>query len=101
MRGIDQCFIETWCNIYVNVASVDNKLQVLLLLNSLSNSWKTLVVSPRNYALKDVLQLAMFNDSLIKKLEEMTWVRIMHKLLSQKTRGEVKVLRGALNPKVD
>lgn len=87
---------------------MDNKLQVLLLLNSLSNSWKTLVVSPRNYALKDVLQLAMFNDSffdkkkiLKKKLEEMTWVRIMHKLLTQKTQGEVKVLRGALNPKVD
>ena len=36
-----------------------------------------------------------------KKLEEMTWVRIMHKLLTQKTQGEVKVLRGALNPKVD
>ena len=86
---------------------MDNKLQVLLLLNSLSNSWKTLVVSPRNYALKDVLQLAMFNDSFFdkknfkKKLEEMTWVRIMHKLLTQKTQGEVKVLRGALNPKVD
>jgi len=46
---------------------MDNKLQVLLLLNSLSNSWKTLVVSPRNYALKDVLQLAMFNDSLFDK----------------------------------
>ena len=46
---------------------MDNKLQVLLLLNSLSNSWKTLVVSPRNYALKDVLQLAMFNDSFFDK----------------------------------
>lgn len=55
-------------------------------MNSLSNSWKTLVVPTRNYALKDVLQLAMFNDSLFdkKNLEEITWARIMHKLLSYK-----------------
>jgi hypothetical protein len=37
---------------------VDDKLQALLLLSSLLDSWETLVVSLSNSALNDVLQLA-------------------------------------------
>jgi hypothetical protein len=38
----------------------------------------------------------------MKKLEERTWVKMMHRLLSQRTGGGVRVeiLKGAVNPKV-
>ena len=39
----------------------------------------------------------------MKKLEEMIWARILHKLLSQRIGGEVRVevLKGKVNPKVN
>ena len=39
---------------------------------------------------------------LMKKLEEMIWARILHMLLSQRTRGEVRVevLKGKVNLEV-
>ena len=38
----------------------------------------------------------------MKKQEEKTWARIIHRLLSQRTRGGVRLetLRGVLNPEV-
>ena len=39
----------------------------------------------------------------MKKLEERIWARMLHKILSQRTRGEVRVevLKGEVNPEVD
>ena len=38
----------------------------------------------------------------MKKLEERIWARILHRLLSQRTGGEVRVevLKGEVNPEV-
>ena len=44
---------------------LDNKLQVLLLLNSLSNSWKTLIVSLDNLAPNGIMTLKMVKDSML------------------------------------
>uniref|UniRef100_A0A2N9EW40 Integrase catalytic domain-containing protein n=1 Tax=Fagus sylvatica TaxID=28930 RepID=A0A2N9EW40_FAGSY len=46
---------------------VDDKLQALLLLSSLPDSWETLVVSLSNSAPNGVLQLAMVKDSLFNE----------------------------------
>ena len=46
---------------------IDDKLQALLLLSSLPNSWETLVVSLSNSAPNGVLQLAMLKDSLLNE----------------------------------
>ena len=46
---------------------IDDKLQALLLLSSLPDSWETLVVSLSNSAPNGVLQLAMLKDSLLNE----------------------------------
>ena len=46
---------------------IDDKLQALLLLSSLLDSWETLVVLLSNSALNGVLQLAMVKDSLLNE----------------------------------
>ena len=63
-----------------------------------------MVVSLRNFAPNGVLQLAMVKDSLLnEEPEERIWARILHMLLSQRTRGEerLEVLKGEVNPEVD
>lgn len=44
--------------------TLDDELQILLLLSSLSNSWENLVVSFSNYVLSSVLSLYVIKDSL-------------------------------------
>ena len=46
---------------------IDDKLQALLLLSSLLDSWETLVVSLSNSASNGALQLAMVKDSLLNE----------------------------------
>ena len=46
---------------------IDDKLQALLLLSPLLDSWETLVVSLSNSASNGVLQLAMVKDSLLNE----------------------------------
>ena len=46
---------------------IDDKLQVLLLLSSLPDSWETLMVSLSNSAPNGVLQLAVVKDSLFNE----------------------------------
>ena len=46
---------------------IDDRLQALLLMNSLPDSWETLVVSLSNFAPNGVLQLAMVKDSLFNE----------------------------------
>ena len=82
---------------------VDDKLQALLLLSSLPNSWETLVVSLSNSAPNGVLQLAMVKDSLFN---EETRRKDMGKDDAQAlvigTGGGVRVeiLKGAINSEV-
>ena len=70
---------------------IDDKLQALLLLSSLLDSWETLVVSLSNSALNGVLQLAMVKNSL---LNEETRRKDMGKDITQalvtKNRGRSK-----------
>ena len=83
---------------------IDDNLQALLLLSSLLDSWETLVVSFSNSAPNGVLQLAMVKDSLFnEETRRKTWARIMHRLLSQRIGGGVRleILRGVVNPKVN
>ena len=83
---------------------IDDELQALLLLSSLPDSWET-------YHLVILLRMVCYNlpwlkiVCLMKKLEERIWARILHMLLSQRTRGEVRVevvevLKGEVNLEV-
>ena len=81
---------------------IDNELQALLLMSSLPNSWETLVVSLSNSAPNGVYNLQWSRIACsMKKQEEKTWARIMHRFLSQRTGGvRLEILRGVVNPKV-